>query len=119
MPYSTSGRTVTYSYTHLMFLSIAGEAFGTPSATHRGIAQVQNPVIQSIPFEVKPAELLRAAKELQMEGVIAKCKGSLYEPDKRSGTWLKYKINKSQEFVIGGYTLGRQPPVRCADRRLL
>ena len=84
MPYSTSGRTVTYSYTHLMFLSIAGEAFGTPSATHRGIAQVQNPVIQSIPFEVKPAELLRAAKELQMEGVIAKCKGSLYEPDKRS-----------------------------------
>ena len=35
-----------------------------------------------------------------------------------AGAWLKYKINKSQEFVIGGYTLGRQP-VRCADRRLL
>jgi ATP-dependent DNA ligase len=41
-------------------------------------------VIQSTPFGVKPAELIRAAKELQFEGVIAKRKGSLYEPGKRS-----------------------------------
>lgn len=73
------------------------------------LCKVQYPVIQSIPFDVKPAELLRAAKELQLEGVIAKRKGSLYEPGKRSGSWLKYKINKSQEFVIGGY---RQPVTR-------
>jgi hypothetical protein len=25
---------------------------------------------------------------------------------KRSGAWVKYKVNKSQEFVIGGYTPG-------------
>jgi len=29
-----------------------------------------------------------------------------YEPGRRSGTWLKFKLNGSQEFVIGGYTLG-------------
>jgi ATP-dependent DNA ligase len=28
----------------------------------------------------------------------------LYEPVKRSGAWLKYKVNKAQAFVIGGYT---------------
>jgi bifunctional non-homologous end joining protein LigD len=66
----------------------------------------QYPVIRSIPLEAKPSELLRVAKELQLEGLIAKRKGSLYEPGKRSGAWLKYKLNRSQEFVIGGYTAG-------------
>jgi hypothetical protein len=28
------------------------------------------------------------------------------EPGKRSGAWLKYKVNKAQAFVIGGYTPG-------------
>ena len=73
------------------------------------LRKVQYPVLQSTPFEVKAAELLRAAKELEFEGVIAKRKGSVYEPGKRSGAWLKYKINKSQEFVIGGYTSGGSP----------
>ena len=50
---------------------------------------VDYPVIQSTPFDVKPAELIRAAKDLQFEGVIAKRKGSFYEPGKRSGAWLK------------------------------
>jgi hypothetical protein len=27
-----------------------------------------------------------------------------YEPGKRSGAWLTYKMNKAQAFVIGGYT---------------
>jgi ATP-dependent DNA ligase len=30
----------------------------------------------------------------------------LYEPGKRSGAWLKYKVNKAQAFVIGGYPNG-------------
>lgn len=70
------------------------------------LRKVEYPVILSTPFDVKPAELIRAAKELEFEGVVAKRKGSLYEPGERSGAWVKYKINRSQEFVIGGYTLG-------------
>jgi len=73
------------------------------------LRKVQYPVIQSAPCDVKPAELLRAAEALQFEGAIAKRKGSLYEPGQRGGAWLKYKINCSQEFVIGGYTLGGNP----------
>ena len=29
---------------------------------------------------------------------------SPYEPDRRSGTWLKCKVHGEQEFVIGGFT---------------
>jgi DNA ligase D-like protein (predicted ligase) len=64
------------------------------------------PVIQSQSFNAKPADLIQAAKELQFEGIIAKHNGSFYEPGKRSLSWLKYKLHRSQEFVIGGYTPG-------------
>ena len=37
------------------------------------------------------------------EGVIAKRRGSLYEP-RRSPNWLKMKVELSQEFVVGGFT---------------
>jgi len=73
------------------------------------LRKVQYPVLRSISFDAKPADLIRAAKALEMEGIIAKRKGSIYEPGKRSGAWLKYKIKKSQEFVIGGYTMGGNP----------
>jgi len=54
--------------------------------------------------------------------LIAKRKGSIYEPGKRSGAWLKYKLNRAQEFVIGGYILGGKPfdalIVGCYGRKL-
>jgi DNA ligase D-like protein (predicted ligase) len=70
------------------------------------LAKVEYPVLQSQTFDAKPADLIRAAKELELEGIVAKRKDSLYEPGRRSGAWVKYKINRSQEFVIGGYTAG-------------
>ena len=57
-------------------------------------------------YEVDPEELLDAVKKLGFEGIVAKQKDSIYEPGNRSRAWLKYKINKGQEFVIGGYTPG-------------
>jgi ATP-dependent DNA ligase len=51
----------------------------------------------------KPAEQVRVVKEFGFEGIVAKRADSLYESGKRSGAWLKYRINKGQEFVIGGY----------------
>jgi bifunctional non-homologous end joining protein LigD len=50
-------------------------------------------------------ELLRVAREFGFEGLVAKRKNSVYESGRRSGAWVKFKITKSQEFVIGGYTL--------------
>jgi ATP-dependent DNA ligase len=57
-------------------------------------------------IDASPAELISVVKEFNFEGVIAKRKDSLYEAGKRSGSWVKYKVNRGQEFVIGGYTPG-------------
>jgi bifunctional non-homologous end joining protein LigD len=42
-----------------------------------------------------------------LEGIVGKLASSRYEPDKRSGAWVKWKCGFEQEFVIGGYTRGR------------
>jgi DNA ligase D-like protein (predicted ligase) len=62
-----------------------------------------SPICLSEMLDAAPADLIRVAKEFGFEGIVAKRKTSLYEPGKRSGAWLKYRINKGQEFVIGGY----------------
>ena len=45
-----------------------------------------------------------AARDLGIEGIIAKKSDSEYIPGDRSRDWLKIKINKRQEVVIAGYT---------------
>jgi bifunctional non-homologous end joining protein LigD len=55
-------------------------------------------------FATEPQALLEAVRQQGLEGIIAKRPGSLYEPDRRSGTWLKCKVHGEQEFVIGGFT---------------
>ncbi|MFZ3211486.1 MAG: non-homologous end-joining DNA ligase [Terriglobales bacterium] len=47
--------------------------------------------------------LFHAAAEKELEGIVAKRRRSWYI-QKRSREWLKMKITKSQECVIGGYT---------------
>jgi bifunctional non-homologous end joining protein LigD len=47
--------------------------------------------------------LFEAAAQRQLEGIVAKRRSSLYV-QKRSSDWLKMKIVKRQECVIGGYT---------------
>src|SRR5437868_3936109 len=46
----------------------------------------------------------RDAKRLGWEGIIAKDEDSIYEPGTRSRAWLKVKVRRESEFVIGGYT---------------
>ncbi len=48
----------------------------------------------------------RAASELGLEGMVAKKRDSIYEPGRRSASWLKVKGVREQELVIGGYTPG-------------
>jgi bifunctional non-homologous end joining protein LigD len=47
--------------------------------------------------------LFDAAKQQGLEGIVAKRRNSCYE-QKRSREWLKMKITRRQECVIGGYT---------------
>jgi bifunctional non-homologous end joining protein LigD len=48
--------------------------------------------------------LTAAMQKAGLEGFIAKKRDSRYEPGQRSGTWVKFKWGREQEFVIGGYT---------------
>jgi bifunctional non-homologous end joining protein LigD len=48
----------------------------------------------------------KAAIERGVEGVMAKRKGSTYQPGKRSGDWLKIKKLLTCDCVIFGYTQG-------------
>ena len=57
----------------------------------------------SISFTEKIGELLERARELSLEGLIAKRVGSRYD-SKRTGAWIKIKLYQQQAFVIGGYT---------------
>src|SRR5436189_6326877 len=57
-------------------------------------------------IDASPVDLVQVVKEFGFEGIIAKRKDSVYESGKRTGAWVKYKVNKCQEFVIGGYTRG-------------
>lgn len=45
-------------------------------------------------------------REQRLEGIVGKRKDSLYEPGKRSGAWIKDRVNLGQEFVVGGFTPG-------------
>jgi ATP-dependent DNA ligase len=57
-------------------------------------------------FDVSATDMLAAVRQQQLEGVIGKRKDSLYEPGKRTGSWVKCRVNRGQELVIGGYIPG-------------
>jgi bifunctional non-homologous end joining protein LigD len=85
--------------------SLVGVALETRRQLLReALRTVEDPIRLSETFETQPGDLIRAAKEQSFEGIVAKQKDSTYEPGKRTGAWVKYRINRGQEFVIGGYT---------------
>jgi bifunctional non-homologous end joining protein LigD len=65
-----------------------------------------DPIRYSPILEASLPNLIRAVKEQGLEGLVAKRRDSKYEPGERSGAWVKMRVNRSEEFVIGGYTIG-------------
>jgi bifunctional non-homologous end joining protein LigD len=62
------------------------------------------PCWQRSPAVIGEGRALHAsAKQLGLEGIVAKRLNSIYEPGKRSANWLKIKLVRRQEFVIGGW----------------
>jgi len=64
------------------------------------------PVREGPRFDAALADLIVAVRAQGLEGLVTKHLDSVYEPGARSGAWRKMRINKSEEFVIGGYTRG-------------
>lgn len=77
-------------------------------------------LLPSIPFEesiresnwfvTPPKPFLKKVKSLGLEGIIAKRTDSLYKPGERGFDWIKIKLQKRQEVVIGGFTINDNSP---------
>ena len=65
-----------------------------------------DPIRISASLAAPAADLVDAVRAHGLEGVIAKRWESKYEPGNRSDSWVKYKVDRGQELVIGGYKPG-------------
>jgi len=65
--------------------------------------KLRSPLLLSDALPGTADEIVRAIRALQLEGIMAKRRTSLYRPGRRSDEWLKIRFGHRQEFVVGGY----------------
>jgi bifunctional non-homologous end joining protein LigD len=72
------------------------------------LVRLRDDVPVDLPDEVEgpPERALEEADERGLEGVVAKRPASPYRPGVRSDDWVKLKLARTQEVVIGGYRKG-------------
>jgi bifunctional non-homologous end joining protein LigD len=63
-------------------------------------------ILLSHALEGTAQQVTRAVAQLGLEGVIAKRKSSRYDAGMRGEAWVKLKLERQQEFVVGGYRPG-------------
>ena len=61
-------------------------------------------IFVSSDFNATGIEFFEMAKQMNLEGIIAKKADSQYVPGARSPEWVKVKTSTRQEVIIGGYT---------------
>jgi DNA ligase D-like protein (predicted ligase) len=72
----------------------------------RVLQKLPEPIRYSAPLDADLPVLIQSVRVHGFEGLVAKRCNSVYEPGLRSGAWMKMRVNRGQEFVIGGYTRG-------------
>jgi len=94
-------------------LVLAGhDVMGEPLAARRKLLhqrvlpKLADPIRESSVLDATLPDLIASVRAQGLEGIVAKRLDSRYEPGQRSGAWQKMRINRGQEFVIGGYTVG-------------
>jgi bifunctional non-homologous end joining protein LigD len=70
---------------------------------HEILKQLPDAIRYSETFDVPLPDVMLAARQLPLEGIVAKRAGSRYRAGERCGDWLKWRASRGQEFVIGGY----------------
>jgi bifunctional non-homologous end joining protein LigD len=70
----------------------------------RRLAKKTSPHVWLSPSTTNGKKMMADATKGGWEGVIAKDVDAPYQPGKRSKAWLKIKLEKQQEFVVGGFT---------------
>jgi bifunctional non-homologous end joining protein LigD len=70
------------------------------------LPKLTEPVRYAPSLDASLPVLITSVKTQGFEGLVAKRRNSVYEPGLRTGAWMKMRVNRGQEFVIGGYTQG-------------
>ena len=73
------------------------------------LPKLREPVRYVAPLNASLPVLVQSVRAQGFEGLVAKRLDSPYEPGLRSGAWMKMRVNRGQEFVIGGFTVGGNP----------
>lgn len=74
--------------------------------TREVLPSLAEPLREAPRFDTALTDLMAAVRAQGLEGLVAKRLDSVCEPGARSGAWRKMRLNRSDEFVIGGYTRG-------------
>jgi bifunctional non-homologous end joining protein LigD len=63
----------------------------------------------SVPAQLSgsPDEALAESRRRQLEGIVAKRSDSIYQPGRRSGSWIKVKFWATQDVVVVGWRPGQ------------
>jgi DNA ligase D-like protein (predicted ligase) len=109
--YGASKAPILYYVFDLMVLSgndVMGESLESRRALleREVLPNLADPIRYSPELKGSVADLVQSVKAQGLEGLVAKRRAGRYEPGQRSGAWRKMLVNRVQEFVIGGYTVG-------------
>jgi ATP-dependent DNA ligase len=109
--YGSSTAPVLYFVFDLMMLA-GQDVMNQPLTARRELLErsvlprLAEPVRYAAPLEPPLPVLIESVKAQGLEGLVAKRLDSRYETGLRTGAWQKMRINRGQEFVVGGYTVG-------------
>jgi bifunctional non-homologous end joining protein LigD len=88
------------------------DLMGRPLGERRQILEAvlpAGPVLRlSESFAGEGKAFYRAAQDQRLEGIVGKRAASPYEPGRRSGAWVKIKVRRTLQAVVGGFTQGRR-----------
>jgi bifunctional non-homologous end joining protein LigD len=109
--YGSATAPVVYYVFDLMMLA-GRDVMSEPLAKRRELLEkkvlpkLTEPVRYTSHLAASLSVLVESVKTQGFEGLVAKRRDSVYEPGLRSGSWMKMRVNRGQEFVIAGYTRG-------------
>ncbi len=107
--YGSSGAPLHFFLFDLIILQ-GKDVMGEPLTKRRDLIEkhvlpkLGDPIRYSPILEGSLKDLIRSVKAQGLEGLVAKRRDSKYEPGRRSGAWMKMRVNAGQELVIGGYS---------------
>jgi DNA ligase D-like protein (predicted ligase) len=90
---------------HLNGADLTGEPLRERRAKLAGVLD-DSGILLSVELPGTTQQVIEAVTSLGLEGVIAKRTTSRYTPGERNTAWVKLKLDRQQEFVIGGYRPG-------------